>query len=115
MVITLCYLSEIYDVSFYPCPSFGNIESMNALNYTLEEAITVMKNSSKLAKPFSIKFRKLGGGNTLISNAGLRPMAGTSSDRNGKYKLQLVNLDNDSLRSCYIPLIMEVNGIKVTI
>ena len=115
MVITSCYLSEIYDLSFYPCLSFGNIDSMNPTNYTLEQAITVMKNSTKLAQPFKIKFRKLSGGNTIITRAALRPMAGTAADKMGKYKLQLVNQENDQLRSCYIPLIMEVNGIKVKI
>ena len=85
------------------------------MTYTLEEAITLMRNCSKLQLPFSIKFAKLDGGKAFIQNAALRPMASTTADRNGKYKLQLVNRDTEQFRSCYIPLIMEVNGIKIKI
>ena len=88
---------------------------MKAFTYTLEEAITVMRNSSKLAKRFSIKFRKLDGGDTIIQNASLRPMAATAKDQYGKYKLQLTNEDTGAHRSCYIPLLKEVNGIEVKI
>lgn len=86
---------------------------MKGTTYTLEEAITLMRNCSKLNVRFSIKFRKLGGGTTLISSASIRHMAATAKDRNAKYKLQLTNEDNGQHRACYIPLIMEVNGIKV--
>ncbi len=40
-------------------------------------------------------------------------MATTASDKFGAYKLQLTNEENNTQRSCYIPLIKEVNGIKV--
>jgi len=88
---------------------------MKATTYTLEEAITLMRNSSKFNRTFSIKFRKLSGGNRFIQNTSIRPMAATVADRNGKYKLQITNEDTGAHRSCYIPLIMEVNGIKVKI
>jgi len=86
---------------------------MKANTYTIEEAITLMRNLSKFHKTFSIKFRKIGGGDTIISKCSLRPMASTAADRNGAYKLQLTNEENTTQRSCYIPLIKEVNGIKV--
>ncbi|TQI72280.1 hypothetical protein JM79_3238 [Gramella sp. Hel_I_59] len=86
---------------------------MNTTTYTLEEAITLMRNCSKLSKPFSIYYAKLGGGKKRIVNASLRPMASTKDDRNAKYKLQLRDNDNHVNRSCYIPLLMEVNGIEV--
>lgn len=88
---------------------------MKGITYTLEEAITVMRNSSKLAKRFSIKFRKLSGGDSIIQDASLRPMAATAKDQYGKYKLQLTNEESGAHKSCYIPLIKEVNGIKVKI
>ena len=102
-------------LSFCSRLSFGNIESMKGTTYTLEEAITVMKNSTRLAQRFSIKFRKLSGGDSIIQNASLRPMAATSKDQYGKYKLQLTNEDTGAHKSCYIPLVKEVNGIKVEI
>ena len=86
---------------------------MKGNSYTLEEAITVMRNSTKVHKIFSIKFRKLGGGDTMIQKASLRPMASTAKDSKGKYKLQFTNEENGTQRSCYIPLVKEVNGIKV--
>lgn len=86
---------------------------MKITSYTLEEAITVMRNCTTVHRTFSIKFLKLDGGKTIISKCSLRPMASTSKDKNGKYKLQLVNDDTGAYRQCYIPLIMEVNGIKV--
>lgn len=89
---------------------------MNATeNYTLEQAINVMRNSQRKSDPFSIKFKKLSGGTSIIRKAELRPMAKSSKLHNAKYKLQLKNQETDELKSCYIPLIMEVNGIKVTI
>lgn len=91
----------------------GIIETMNATSYTTEQAITLMRNCTKLNKSFSIYFAKLEGGKSRITNASLRPMASSSKDRNAKYKLQLKNNDTGGNRSCYIPLIMEVNGIKV--
>ncbi|MUP44902.1 hypothetical protein E0K83_03970 [Gramella sp. BOM4] len=86
---------------------------MNTTTYTPEEAITLMRNCTKFNKPFSIYYAKLGGGKKRISNASLRPMATTSKDRNAKYKLQLKDNDTGANRSCYIPLLMEVNGIQV--
>lgn len=88
---------------------------MEGNTYTLEEAITVMRNCTKLQQYFHIKYAKLSGGKKIISKASLRPMAATAKDKNAKYKLQLTNEENGSHRSCYIPLIMEVNGIKVKI
>ena len=86
---------------------------MNETAYTIEEAITLMRNCSKFNKPFSIYFTKIEGGKSRITNCTLRPMASSSKDRFAKYKLQLTNNDTGAKRSCYIPLIMEVNGIKV--
>lgn len=100
-------------LSFSYLPALANIELMNATTYTLEEAITVMRNLSKFQKTFSVKFRKLGGGDTIINRCSIRPMAATAKDKFGAYKLQLTNEDNGQPRSCYIPLIKEVNGIKV--
>lgn len=86
---------------------------MNSTDYTIEQAITLMRNCAKFNKTFSVKYRKLGGGDKLISNCSLRPMAATAKDRNAAYKLQLTNEDTGAPRSCYIPLIKAVNGIKV--
>ena len=88
---------------------------MKNSSYTLEQAINVAKNASKFGQTFQIKFKKISGGNSIIRKATLRPMASSSKDQNGKYKLQLVNEETGELRSCYICLIMEVNSIKVTI
>lgn len=106
-------MTVVRRLSFCCRLALGNIELMKGKPYTIEEAVTLMKNSSKLHKPFQIKFRKLSGGNTIINECSLRPMAATSKDKNGKYKLQLTNEATGDHRSCYIPLIMEVNGTKV--
>lgn len=83
--------------------------------YSLEEAINVMENMTRLGKPFSVKFKKITGGNSIIPQASMRPMATTEKDSMGAYKLQLIAKHDDSFKSCYIPLLMEVNNIKIAI
>lgn len=102
-------------LSFYAMMISLNIEAMKGSEYNIEEAVTVMRNCAKFGQDFSITFKKISGGSSRIERAELRPMAPTSKDINGKYKLQLTNKETGERKSCYIVLIMEVNGLKVRI
>ena len=83
--------------------------------YTLEQAINVLNNLTARGESFSIRFRKVEGGDTYIRRAGLRKMANTNKDKNGAYKLQFGNLETNEFKSCWIPLIKEVNNIQIDI
>ncbi len=79
--------------------------------YTLQQAIQVMKSLSKQGRGFNLSYMKVGGGKTTIVNYRLIKQ-NLKNDSRGKYKLQFIN-DQDERKSCYIPLLMYINGIKI--
>lgn len=84
---------------------------MSKEHYTTLQAINVMKALSKQGRSFNATFMKITGGKSSVSGFRLvKP--NLKNDSKGKYKLQFIN-DNDDRRSCYIPLLMSLNGKRI--
>jgi hypothetical protein len=81
--------------------------------YNLQQAMNVMKSLSKQGRGFNLSYMKVNGGRTTIIDYRLIKQ-NLKNDRRGNYKLQFIN-DNDDRKSCYIPLLMYINGIKITL
>jgi hypothetical protein len=81
---------------------------------TVNQALVQMRGDTKKGKAFHLVFLTSGihPRRRSISRCSLRPS--NPSDDNSAYKLQLQDLDSKEQRSCYIPLIMELNGHKIT-
>lgn len=80
-------------------------------------AVTIARSLSKEGKTFRIEFWSYDestgkcGGTKVISQCLVRP--GNPNDQNDDYKLALHNVERDENRSCWIPLIKSINGVKV--
>ncbi|GAK96817.1 hypothetical protein JCM19294_1126 [Nonlabens tegetincola] len=80
-------------------------------HYTLQEAMNVMKGLSKTGRSFDIVYMKINGGLGKFPRCRMIKQ-NLKNDKRGRYKLQFIN-DEDKRKSCYIPLLMSVNGIKI--
>jgi hypothetical protein len=75
-----------------------------------QEPITRMRKLSSINIPFTFSHKKLDGSSVIIRKAQLRKQTHSSKDSRSKYKLNYINLENDELRSCYIPLLTSFDG-----
>lgn len=81
------------------------------------QAATIARAQSKEGNTFRIEFwaydESTGktGGTKAISQCVVRP--GNPDDKNDDMKLALYNVERDEHRSCWIPLIKSINGVKV--
>ena len=86
-------------------------ESYN--NY--QEPITQMRKLSELNIPFSFSHKKEDGTTSIIRSAKLRRQTSLKKDRNARFKLQYINLENNEKRSCYIPLLLSFNKKQIIV
>ena len=81
------------------------------------EAVIMARQLNKEGKTFNLEFWSYDestgkcGASKGISQCLLRP--GNANDQNDDYKLALYNAERDENRSCWIPLIKSINGVKV--
>lgn len=77
------------------------------------DAFSYMQACTKSNIPFKMMFKKDSGETKIVSKTLLRKQTPSSSDSMGSYKLNYIDVENDRLGCCYIPLIMAVNDIKI--
>lgn len=77
------------------------------------EPIKDMQRITEAGATFHIEFRKQDGTRRVMHRAYLRKQSIQAKDKSSKYKLQLMDMDSNTPRSCYIPLILSVNHIKI--
>jgi hypothetical protein len=74
-----------------------------------------MQRMSAIGQPFQIEFRKRDGSKRIIKKAILRGQSQVENDRNGPYKIQFFDTQNEQMGSCFIPLITALNDRKIII
>lgn len=74
-----------------------------------------MQRLSKIGEPFKLEFRKLDGTKRIVYKAVLRGQSQSKNDKNGPYKLQYFDTQNEQMGSCYIPLITSLNDKKIVL
>lgn len=83
------------------------------------EAIKQMKQLSAENKSFQFAFmsyseeRGKSNGITEVLHARLRKQSTVDQDKNAELKLNYFDLDTSDFGSCYQPLLMEFNGVKL--
>lgn len=78
-----------------------------------QDPITEMRRLTEQGIAFRLEFRKKNGERRIIDRALLRPQSIGKYDRNSAYKLQFIDQVNDTLGSCFIPLILSLNERKI--
>lgn len=79
-----------------------------------ERPITLMRKLTAEGVPFKLEFRrKRDGKRRIVHRTLLRPQSLGKHDRNSRYKLQYIDVDNEQMGSVYIPLILSVNDKKI--
>ena len=88
---------------------------------TLLEALKKMKEISSEGGTFSLSHRKydrhraVGGDLAIIPHARLRPQAKDEQVADASYKIFYTDTDTGAARVAWQPLIMEFNGMAVTV
>ena len=86
---------------------------MNECYTDYQSPISEMQRLSKLTKPFKLEFKKVDGTKRIIYKALLRGQSQSNQDKNGPYKIQFFDVDNEQMGSCYIPFILALNDKKI--
>lgn len=77
------------------------------------DAFNDMHRLTALNEPFKLTYRRVDGSVDIIPETLLRKQTPTSKDRNGAYKFNYIDKQDDRLGTAYIPLLMAVNDKKV--
>ena len=85
----------------------------NYSNY--QDAVNEMQRLTELNSHFALKFIKSSGETRIVNKALLRKQTPSSKDANGQYKLNYIDVTEDALGSCYIPLICSLNNKNIII
>lgn len=98
----------------------GNSDNANTQYIELYAAIREMDRISKEGGTFSLSFykydrqRQTGGDLARISRAQLRRKASSDNVQYADYKLFFTDMDSGKARVCWQVLIVEFNGLKIT-
>ena len=83
----------------------------NYNNYA--KAFDDMLNATSLNEPFKLSHRRIDGTIKVVHKALLRKQTDSRIDSMGSYKINYIDVTNNEMGTCYIPLILSINNKQI--
>lgn len=80
-----------------------------------QSAFDLMHGQTEANIPFKLKFIKADGSIAIINKCLLRKQTPSSKDSLSEFKMNYLDIADDTYGSCYIPLLLEVENRKIVI